>query len=528
MKKVIIAFIVILFVVAGTYVGARLYKRHKKNSNPVNVYSLEEYGDSSWYEDDSSSMSGTISSTGNQKIYLDSSKQLKEIYVKVGDKVKAGQEILKYDDAQARLNIESMYNELEVTKAELTQAYNELEKLKKKKPTEKTTQKKTEATTQKKTTEATTEEPTPEPTATPSPSPTPEVTPTPSNATNTDATPKNDPSTEKNTEETTEKKKKKKKKKTTEDTTEATTEATTQYNIPDDKDKNKNNNKNDDDDDDEEYTEYELSLAITRQNEEIKSIQNDIDNQNLAIRKAERSLDSEAIVAKISGTVTQVITADESRASGSPLVIIKSDGSYWATVSVGEYELAGLEIGTIVSVYCYDTGNRYPGTIVSIGVNPVGESTNNFVQSYYPVKVSIDPNDDLTDGSYVEVSIDKSDGTDNIDQTVNQPDVGTATDADATPSTPNFSEYTNDTPDDGKNDIVIPLFFVKKEGNRYYVMKEHKGRLKKQYINTGKIYYNTEIAVTGGITSSDWIAFPYDKNAVEGKVCREADSDDLY
>ena len=162
MKKVIIAFIVILFVVAGTYVGARLYKRHKKNSNPVNVYSLEEYGDSSWYEDDSSSMSGTISSTGNQKIYLDSSKQLKEIYVKVGDKVKAGQEILKYDDTQARLNIESMYNELEVTKAELTQAYNELEKLKKKKPTEKTTQKKTEATTQKKTTEATTEEPTPE------------------------------------------------------------------------------------------------------------------------------------------------------------------------------------------------------------------------------------------------------------------------------------------------------------------------------------------------------------------------------
>lgn len=515
MKKLIIALIIIAFVVGGTYVGIRIYKRHKQNSNPVNVYSLEEYGDSSWYEDDSSSMSGSISSSGNQKIYLDSSKQIKEIYVKQGDKVKAGQELLKYDDTQARLNIESMYTDLEVTKSELAQAYNELDKLKKKKPVEKTTQKKTEATTQKKT-EATTQEPTasPSPSITPSPSPTPEI----STATSTDA---QESTSNKTTEATTEKKKKKKKKKTTEETT-STTEATTQNDIPYDKDSGKDDDSDDaddeEDDDDEEYTEYELSLAITRQNEEIKSIQNDIDNQNLAIKKAERNLDSQAVVAKVSGTVSKLITADESRASGTPLMVIDGAGSYIATVSVGEYELASLSIGTEVSVYCYDTGNRYPGTIVSIGINPVGESSSSFIQSYYPVKVSIEPNDDLSDGSYVEVSVDKT--TASSDDPDAGDDIASVTDAD-------FSEYV-DMPEDKAGDIVIPLFFVKKEGNRYYVMKAHNGRLKKQYINTGKIYYGTEISVTGGISSSDWIAFPYDKNATEGKVCREADSEDLY
>lgn len=545
MKKVIITLVSLAMVIGCVYVGILIYKRHRQNSNPVNVYSLEDCGDSSWYEDDMNSMSGTISASGTQKVYLESGKEIKEIMVKIGDKVKPGQELVKYDDTQAKLELESMYNDLESSKTELTDAYNLLEKLKKVKPvddeektTEATTRVTTEATTEKTTT--TTTEQTTEDTSENSTENTSEVTTettTTETATKTDADEKStdtsteastnsstEASTEKKTEATTEKKKKKKKKKTTQATTEATTRDS-RFDDDDDDDYD-----DDDDDLEEEYTKYELSLAIKRQNEEIKNIQNDIDNQKLAIKKEELAQASQAVVAKINGTVTQILDAEESRSTGNPLILISGEGTFMATVSVGEYDLANIKLGTEVTAYCYDTGGRYPGVVTSIGLNPVGESSGSFVQSYYPVRISLDESaSDLNDGSYVEVSLDGE--TDLNEDLFNTPtmDTSTATDADAImDDIEDLDEINQETEDEGPNDIVIPMYFVKKEGNRYYVFKNSNGRLKKQYINTGKIYYGSEIVVTGGITSSDWLAFPYDKNVTEGKVCKEADIDDLY
>ena len=59
-------------------------------------------------------------------------------------------------------------------------------------------------------------------------------------------------------------------------------------------------------------------------------------------------------------------------------------------------------------------------------------------------------------------------------------------------------------------------------------MKEVDGRLKKQYLETGKIYYGSQIVVKSGVTSEDYIAFPYEKEAVEGKVTVHKENDDLY
>ena len=69
---------------------------------------------------------------------------------------------------------------------------------------------------------------------------------------------------------------------------------------------------------------------------------------------------------------------------------------------------------------------------------------------------------------------------------------------------------------------------ARKENGNYYVMKAVNGRLKKQFIKTGKIYWGSEIVVTSGITESDMIAFPYDKDSIEGKACKEADYDSLW
>ena len=45
---------------------------------------------------------------------------------------------------------------------------------------------------------------------------------------------------------------------------------------------------------------------------------------------------------------------------------------------------------------------------------------------------------------------------------------------------------------------------------------------------TGKIYWGQYIVVKSGLKPDDFIAFPYAKDAVEGKVCKEADISDLY
>ena len=136
----------------------------------------------------------------------------------------------------------------------------------------------------------------------------------------------------------------------------------------------------------------------------------------------------------------------------------------------------------------------YTGKVSKIAENP-SESGGyyEYTASSYPVSVVIDGGEDLSENMWVEVT---------------------------TAQTSNYESL--------QNEIVIPLALCKKENASYYVMKRENGRLKKQVISTGKIYYGTEIVVKAGITASDYIAFPYEKDAVEGKVCKEADLSDLY
>ena len=69
---------------------------------------------------------------------------------------------------------------------------------------------------------------------------------------------------------------------------------------------------------------------------------------------------------------------------------------------------------------------------------------------------------------------------------------------------------------------------TRKENGKYYVMKDVNGRLQKQVLKTGKIYWGSDIVVNGGLTTEDKIAFPYGKDVVIGKICKEADASDLW
>ena len=57
-----------------------------------------------------------------------------------------------------------------------------------------------------------------------------------------------------------------------------------------------------------------------------------------------------------------------------------------------------------------------------------------------------------------------------------------------------------------------------------YVYKDENGKLKKQYISTGKTIYDYAIQINSGLSMDDKIAFPYGDGVTEGAQTKEVDN----
>ena len=82
--------------------------------------------------------------------------------------------------------------------------------------------------------------------------------------------------------------------------------------------------------------------------------------------------------------------------------------------------------------------------------------------------------------------------------------------------------------EENDNTLTVMKAFVREEDNRKYVyIRGEDGKLKKQYIVTGTLS-DSGYEIISGLSSSDWIAFPYGKNVKEGARTREGTLTDLY
>ena len=78
------------------------------------------------------------------------------------------------------------------------------------------------------------------------------------------------------------------------------------------------------------------------------------------------------------------------------------------------------------------------------------------------------------------------------------------------------------------NTLTIMKAFVREEDNKKYVyIRGEDGKLKKQYVVTGTLS-DSGYEILSGLSSTDWIAFPYGKNVKEGAKTREGSLEDLY
>ena len=198
------------------------------------------------------------------------------------------------------------------------------------------------------------------------------------------------------------------------------------------------------------------------------------------------------ICANFDGIVKSIGDENESKLSNTPYIVIGTDGGYTVSASIGELNLSALHLGDTVIMNCYDTGMEYEGVIEEISdmPNDEGYSYGTATQSFYNVKIVVPDALDLSQGMYMEIT---------------------------------FSS-----PDENMNTFYLPLAFVMKENNNYYIMKEVDGRLKKVYVKTGKTMWGSEIEIRSGLHDGDYLAFPYAQNAKEGVKTNRVSADTLY
>lgn len=575
MKKFLITLFIIAFLVGGALLGAHIYRANKKNSNPVDVY-----GVSNWlgnYYDMEQSLSGTVVLSDEQTVYIERDKIINDIHATPGDAVKIGDVLIEYDMTQEQLKLNSMMAELAVTETNLRLANNQLVKLQNITPipdgsevpkTEKELaveaaqaelDKAQEAAVQPAIDEATagttledktnnlklaakdydesnikrynalkayndfmglpTDEKEPEPIN-------PELNPKKQDdepSEESTEVPTEEPSEEyqegysqgyyegiKSSTENDFKEKETVYIKAEQEYIDAKTDylqaenaldaanaavAAAQKKYDEAFEAQQKEYEEQLENPTPVYTESELKRAIRLKNEDIKDLNLSIANQNLAIKRQQNVIAKGTVVSELDGIIQTVDISEESIAGGQPAIVISSEGSYSARVSVDEFSLDEMEIGEEVSILSYDTGSTYYGKVSKKSEAPSndGYSYYEYTASSYPVTIVIEGGEDLSEGMWVEV-------TRNSDVSWGEK----------------------------SNEIVLPLAFCKKEKGSYYVMKREGDRLKKQYISTGKIYWGQYIVVKSGLKPDDFIAFPYAKDAVEGKVCKEADISDLY
>lgn len=241
------------------------------------------------------------------------------------------------------------------------------------------------------------------------------------------------------------------------------------------------------------HSRSELLKLQSEKRKEIANAEIDIKIASIYLRQLQSELSDGAIYSKIDGVVKAVRDEDTARAEGSALIEVSGGGGYYIVGAISELSLDTVSVGQTVEVNSWMTGISCEGTITELSTDPTENyyswSSGNPNVSYYPMKVFVEEDANLQDGDMVDMTY-RSDGS--------------------------------------KDSWYIESMFVRNEGASSYVyVRGDDGTLEKRVIRAGcSIYGYTEIL--GGLTTDDFVAFPYGKDVTDGAKTREATMDELY
>lgn len=241
----------------------------------------------------------------------------------------------------------------------------------------------------------------------------------------------------------------------------------------------------------------DLAKAIVDKAQEVKEKEVNLRLAKLSLDKKTKELGDGNVYAEFDGTVKAVRNADEAYNNSEAVIELSGGGGYYVTGTLSEMELGSVKVGDTVSISSWMTGAACEGTIVSIDDYPTtsgnswGDGNSNV--SYYPFKVFVEEDAGLQANDYVDIQYQKA-GT-----------------------------------QEQGNSLYLQSWFIRTDNGKSYVMaRGEDGRLEQRWVQTGRDLWGSYTQIRGGLTTDDYVAFPYGRDVVEGARTVEAAADELY
>ena len=239
------------------------------------------------------------------------------------------------------------------------------------------------------------------------------------------------------------------------------------------------------------YSAAEIAQMIRDAQASIQTCQRQLQQAQLKYKRDQLTGQSGEVKASDDGVVT-FIADPHTIAAGQTLITVKGSANAIVTVYVDELSRETLRPGDEVSVMSYETGANFIAKVDSVGSEPSQEYSYDPSSSMYPVTCVAEESDlELNVGEYCSV-------------------------------TPMQEQEVSD-------HIYLPMYFVREDDQGSYVLAAgENGRLERRAISTGKIIWGSSIEILRGVTVDDQIAFPYGRSARPGNRTQHAELDQLY
>lgn len=239
--------------------------------------------------------------------------------------------------------------------------------------------------------------------------------------------------------------------------------------------------------DDEDGVGYTFEVWVERVNTldyQVKAQEIQVRKKKLELESMQKSASDGIVYAEVAGEVKSLGDPKNPPKDGKPFMVVSGDEGLYVSGSISELSLGDVTVGTVVTANSWESGMSFEATITEISEYPVSGSSwgeGNPNVSYYECTAYIEDSTGLRNGEYVDLMISTGSGS--------------------------------------QGGIFLEKAYVREEnGKPYCMIADENGRLKKQYVVTGRTVYGSAIEIKSGLTEEDLIAFPYGKDVVEGAL----------
>ncbi len=187
------------------------------------------------------------------------------------------------------------------------------------------------------------------------------------------------------------------------------------------------------------------------------------------------------IRATIDGTVTDVTDPAE-LSDGQPMITVRGSEGYYVRCTVDEMNLDSVQPGTVLKGMVFETNVTCTGVVTDVDTVPVRADyyySENVNSSGYPVRIHIEDDSQVKAGQYIEFRTENEEGQ-----------------------------------NEGSCYLYEP--YVRNINGENVIFIARDGFIRKEKVTTGKVFFGYVELLDRQLTSDDYIAFPYDKNAKDG------------